>query len=408
MGKISRGEVVANADRQLRSLDDGLEGFQKLFEAISANLRLQLAEFAQAAESEVAPGESPRLKAELDEARRHIARLEPLAAQAAEVEALQGRVEAARQRAEEADRLEAELARVRSRQDELQRQVDEARRQGPELSRLRAAEVHLTQEVKELTQAKAQGPSADDLARVRADNDRLARDLSLAREQASTVDALKAEVEQLRQAKDDSGAGALKEAFESARSDGITAWDRVYELEKQVLALTSAAAKGGAGEKADAGSASGEWVDRSTMHRRMVENEDEIATLRAALEAARASAGRGAQTTELREKLAQADLRITELTTERDLAVRRLQKYLEPPKASVAPTRVGPTPVPLPPRPPAPPPPAAPRIAPVAPVAGGHAAPGAPVPAIAPAAPRPAAAAPPAAKPSPTEPDDSF
>jgi predicted nucleic acid-binding Zn-ribbon protein len=245
---MNREEFIRYCLSQLSSLEQGLEGFSRLFHAVSENLTMQIRSFPV--------DDAETTHAEVDGLRRELARLRSQGDVTAEVGALRSRLAASEQ----------------------QRQA-------------------MVQQVNQLQDAEA----------------RARRDLETDhRQHAEKLSALDAEIERLRRLAETASASAadaqqleqLEASFEQARSDGITAWDRVHGLEQELEATTQAlhsAQSDGIsawdrvlaleqeveGLRDQARTEVGPSDEVSQLHRRLVELEDENAGLRSDLASTR-------------------------------------------------------------------------------------------------------------------------
>lgn len=228
---MDREEFIRYSLSQLDSLGQGLEGFSKLFHAVSANLSLQLAQFP-AGENDV----------QVETLRRDLERLRSQPTTQANSEAVQ---EAERERAALAQQVESLQAAAARAQEEAA-----------------AGAAALRRQIEELQQQRANSTGGHDFAKLEDDFESVRSDSITAWDR---VHGLEQELQ------------TVSAALDSAQSDGISAWDRVLELEQKIEQL------GDARDEAVVPSRDPWDEERSKLHRRMVELEDENASLRSDL-----------------------------------------------------------------------------------------------------------------------------
>lgn len=325
--------------RQLDSLDDGLSGFLKLFQAVSDNLRLQIGSYAEHIERQPdvtsqGPGQLAGLVSQLSQAQVRIAELQPLADQA----------EALSEQQRHFERSEAKLK--------------------DELADLRKREIELRQAVKEQDQTesndfkKEQTLLKEQLLRAQQDlTEAQAEHAKQLIERDERLHTLEKELQSLRENTDiDKDLAQMEQDFEAARSDGITAWDRVYELENELgeleNALNSSQSDGITAwdrvydlEEQNAvleqkvvslQEQANEIEDTSQLHQQLIESEDEIAALRARLDDAESMNKKFERELSSHEsqKIASLEAQLVEVGVEKDMALRRLKKIMDRVKAA--------------------------------------------------------------------------
>jgi predicted nucleic acid-binding Zn-ribbon protein len=254
---MDREEFIRHCLSQLSSLEQGLEGFSRLFHAVSENLTMQIRSLPVDGQA------TPR--AEVDALRRELERLRSDAGSAAESEALRSRLETTeRERQAMADKL----VRVQGAEARAKEELETNRRLHAESVRSLEAEIEQQRQLAESANATAVDPT--ELEELEASFEKMRSDGITAWDR---VHALEQELESATQ------------ALHSAQSDGISAWDRVLALEQELETLRSQPVQ-----------RSGSEEEISQLHRRLVEIEDENAALRSDLASRRAPVVRAAST----------------------------------------------------------------------------------------------------------------
>jgi hypothetical protein len=270
-----RSDLVRRSLEQLQSLEEGLSGVSKLFHLVAENLRQQMTEIASLPQVEGV--DAVAVRAELTASQAELASLRAVASERAVLEAEVTRLREALANAAAStspgssdrssaiaeaavEELKKRLAGVMAENRRLQAAEAVPKESAQELAALRQELESLRAAGRAAADANA-NPAAfkqleDDFERVRSDNITA----------WDKVHALEQEAE------------ALKHALDSAQSDGISAWDRVFELEQERGAAPPQPQESPPAE----------------IHQRLVEYEDEIASLRSMVTRLEAQSAHGA------------------------------------------------------------------------------------------------------------------